>query len=70
MQRNICVHILHKFNQTLLLHFFHSYDDDDDDDDDIDYHLNLKSLRLNLQRLIAFKCYCCFVFLMGFTIWF
>ena len=42
MQRNICVHILHKFNQILISHFFfHSYDDDDDDDDSVNY-LNLK----------------------------
>ena len=40
MQRNIRVHILHKFNQILILHFFfHSYDDDDDDS--VNY-LNLK----------------------------
>ena len=40
MQRNICVHILHKFNQILISHFFfHSYDDDDDDS--VNY-LNLK----------------------------
>ena len=65
MQRNICVHILHKFNQILLLHFFHSYHDDDDDDDDSDNHLNLKFPLLKFTEVDRFQMLLLFCFSQG-----
>ena len=64
MQRNICVHILHKFSQILLLHFFHSYHDDDDDDDS-DNHLNIKFLLLKFTEVDRFQMLLLFCFSQG-----
>ena len=62
MQRNICVHILHKFNQILISHFFHSYDDDDDD---CVYYLNLKFPLLKFTEVDRFQMLLWFCFSQG-----
>ena len=58
MQRNICIHIFYKSNQTLLLHFIYNYHDNDDNDND----LNLKFLWTKLTEVDRFEMLSLFCF--------